>query len=276
MAARERLMIFAAASRSPGLVVSHRSAALLHGLPVFSTGKLVVHLTRNAATGAHRSADRVVHAASLAEDEIEFSHGYPVTVVARTLVDLARERSGRAAVAAADAAAHNRLVEPAAVAVALDRAKGRTGVGQARRLLRFADGRAESPGESAVRWAIAQIGLPAPDLQVDVRDRAGTFLGRADFAYSDLGVIIEFDGEVKYTELVPAGQTARDVVMAERRREKRMQEAGFIVIRIVWSDLRDLAALERRIREAMARGGRATRAGLVTGTTTLSPAMPLL
>ena len=147
--------------------------------------------------------------------------------------------------------------------------KGRTGVGQARRLLRLADGRAESAGESAVRWAIARVGLPAPDLQVVVRDHAGTFLGRVDFAYPDVGVIIEFDGEVKYRNWClparPPGRRHGRTPAREAYAGGRFRRHPDRLVRSSRS-----CGAGRRIREALARGRRAVAAGLITGTMTVS------
>ncbi len=268
-------MITAVAGRSPDLVVSHRSAALAHGLPVSADARPAVHLTRRALSGARRSSNRRVHAGPVLPDEVVTVCGLAVTAIPRTLVDLARERDGRDALAAADAALHRRLVRPEAVQASLLASRNRTGIGRARRLLGLADGRSESFGESALGLVMIEIGLPLPELQVVVRDRVGTSLGRVDFAYPAFDLIIEFDGDLKYGVLVPPGETVRDVVMAERKRERRMQEAGFIVIRIVWSDLLDLDVLARRIREAMVRGRRAVAAGLVTGTMRLRPAITI-
>jgi len=272
---QELLLINAVAGRSPGLVVSHRSAALVHGLPVMATSQPAVHLTRRARSGARLSSRRVVHAGPLEPDEVVTVCGLSVTSIARTLVDLAREHYGRAALAAADAALHHQLVGAEAVRAALLAARNRSGIGRARHLLRLADGRSESFGESALRLALIDVGLPTPELQVVVRDRAGAFLGRVDLAYPDFGLIIEFDGEVKYRDLVPSGQTVRDVVMAERRREKLLLDAGFVVLRIVWADIRDSTALAARVREAMVRGRRAVAAGLITGTLTVSAAITI-
>jgi len=273
--AHELLLIRAVAGRSPGLVVSHRSAALAHGLPVPADARPVVHLTRRADAGARRSSNRHVHAGPVLPDEVVTVCGLAVTAIPRTLVDLARERYGPDALAAADAALHRRLVRPQAVQAGLLAARNRTGIGRPRRLLGLADGRSESFGESALRLAMIEIGLPPPELQVVVRDRAGTSLGRVDFAYPAFGLIIEFDGDVKYGELLPPGQTVREVVIAVRKRERRMLEAAFVVIRMVWSDLRDLDGLARRIREAMTRGRRAVAAGLVSGTMSVRPAITI-
>ena len=215
----------------------------------------------------------MVHAGPLEPDEVVTVCGLPVTSIARTLVDLAREHYGRAALAAADAALHHQLVGAEAVRAALLAARNRSGIGRARRLLRLATVEARASG-MALRLALIDVGLPTPELQVVVRDRAGAFLGRVDLAYPDFGLIIEFDGEVKYRDLVPSGQTARDVVMAERRREKHC----WTQVSSSCASSGPIFATRRRWLPESGRrwqGRRAVAAGLITGTMTVSAAITI-
>ncbi len=98
-----------------------------------------------------------------------------------------------------------------------------------------------------------------------VLDGAGNFLGRADLAYVDCGVLIEFDGLAKYGD-IPDGPDARTALIEEKRRADRLRAAGFIVLRLVWSDLGDRERLRRLLSDAMEQRRRAVAAGMVTGT----------
>lgn len=261
------------ALRVPSCVLSHLSAAALHGLPI-SVGDLrTVHLTYPESSGARRTAGLWRHASALTDDEIVIRRGLRVTTAARTLVDLAQTESTRAAVAVIDAALHDELVTPDDLARALHRARRRHGIGSARRACALADGRSESVGESLLRVGMVQCGLPTPDVQVVVRSAAGRFLGRCDLGYRQHAVLIEFDGEVKYRGALRPGESATDAVIREKAREDRLREAGFVIIRVTWSDLGDLGPLARRIRRGIVLGGRAVAAGVVTGTGT--PSTPL-
>jgi len=82
-----------------------------------------------------------------------------------------------------------------------------------------------------------------------VFDAFGTWLARSDFGWKERGVLGEFDGRIKYTG--PQDEVAR-AVMAEKDREARLREAGWVVVRWGWEDLRDPAALRRRIEAAFA------------------------
>jgi hypothetical protein len=214
-----------------------------------------------------------VHAADVVPDQIVTVAGLPVTNIPRTLVDLACTEDPRTAVAAADRAMHGPGLRPAALAALLEAAGPRRGVGRARKVLAFADGRAESVGESILRWVLGQVGLPPPEPQMVARSADGRFLGRVDLAYPQFAVILEFDGNVKYGRYVPPGRTVTDVVVEEKRRESGLAESGFIVIRVIWSELFDPAVLGRRVRDAIIRGRSAISAGGVTGS--LTPTEPV-
>ncbi len=85
----------------------------------------------------------------------------------------------------------------------------------------------------------------------------GRFVARSDFGWPDFGVLGEFDGKTKYGELLrKPGQTAEQVLIAEKQREDQMRELGWVVIRWMWQDLIRPEPLIDRLRHAFARGGR--------------------
>jgi len=152
----------------------------------------------------------------------------------------------------------------------LDEALGTTvhrrGAAAARRALRFANGRSESPGESLIRVMIEEWGFPPPRLQIRIYSPNGTFLGRVDLGYPDLGVLFEFDGAIKYHKPLRPGQDAADVVVKEKLREDRIRDMGYVVVRLVWAELADLTALRSRVAAAVARGRRVVASGGLIGT----------
>jgi len=88
-----------------GVVCSHVTAALLHGLRVWRIPLDRVHVTRTPRGSGSRSNARVhVHAAPLGADEVCVVAGIPVTSLARTVVDIARTVPFEDAVVVADAA----------------------------------------------------------------------------------------------------------------------------------------------------------------------------
>lgn len=249
---RHRLMVRAAVPEfARGAVISHISAAALHGLPTWSIALNRVHVTRRRPNGGRRSAGVHVHVAMLADDDLTCLDGITVTSVVRTVIDIARTSGFEQGVVVADAALNRGLVDPHSLTRAVADVIGRRGAPGARRTVRFADGRSESVGESRSRVAIAAAGLPVPIPQWEVMDRDGQVLGRSDFGWPDHGVVGEFDGRVKYGRLLRRGESAADAVSREKLREDALRERVRTVVRWGWVDLDDFRPTADRIRRAL-------------------------
>ncbi len=241
---RHRLAVAAAVRQlGPGAVVSHVSAAVLFGLPVWDLPLARVHVTRDRASGGRVGRDVHVHAAALAPDEITLVDGIPVTTPARAVLDIARSAGFEPAVVVADAALAvpaadvPPLTTPAELGVALERGTRRPGAAAARRVFAFADGRSGSVGESRSRVAIDAAGLPPPELQWAVHTATGLFIGRVDFAWPLYRTVAEFDGKVKYGRLLRPGQDPGEVVYEEKRREDALRGEDLKVVRWGWVDI---------------------------------------
>lgn len=63
-----------------------------------------------------------------------------------------------------------------------------------RRAAELADGLAELPQETRVRLVVHGSRLPPPVAQYTVRDRDGHFLARADFAWPEARLLLEYEG----------------------------------------------------------------------------------
>ncbi len=148
-----------------------------------------------------------------------------VTSQARTVVDVATVMSFRDAVAVADSALHLKRASRDELTDALERLASEGHRRRARRVAEFADGRSESAGESITRVLMADGRLPKPALNVWIGN------DRVDFLFEDAGVIVEFDGRLKYTDV--------DVFWAEKLRQERLAAQGYVVIRVTWADVMD-------------------------------------
>jgi hypothetical protein len=241
-----------------------------------------VHQIRPGSGGSLRTARRHVHVGRLPPEDIVTVDGMRVTSPARTLIDLARIVSWETAVIAADHALHlpifgtdasrRPLLTTEELEGALDQAGHLPKVGAARRALRFADGRSESVGESRTRLVLRSLGLPDPELQVEVLDR-GQFVARVDFAYPELGVVIEFDGETKYGALLAPGESPSDAVIREKHREDDLRRLGLVVVRLTWGELSDRRLVYDRVTAALEQGRKVMAAGGMTAT--LLPRPPI-
>lgn len=257
LAQRHRLAIEAtvAGLRVPG-IISHRSAAVLHGLPLWPAYRGPVEITRAPPAWTGHSARLRIHVARLAEDEIALIDGLLVTALPRTLLDLGRLLSLDGAVVAADFALHSGSVTDAELSRCLARMRGIPGSRKAADLVSFADAGAASVGESRSRVALARLGLPRPVLQLEIRDQDGRRIAITDFGWPEEGVVGEFDGRVKYGRLLRPGQQAGDAVFEEKRREDAIRDTGWEVARWTWGDLDDRGVIGARLDRARSRAAR--------------------
>jgi very-short-patch-repair endonuclease len=221
------------------------SAAVVHGLDLRRIPARLHTLTR-PGEGTHNGYAGVVrHQEPLPETDIVTVDGLRATTGERTLLDCARLLPFTDAVVLADQAhrfglARSRLEER------LPEWAGRRGVRRARRVLDAMDTRSESVGETLTRLMLAESVLPSPELQWVIVGRTGTY--RADFAWPEQWLVLEFDGERKY------GDAPATVIRNERRREVEIQELGWTVIRVGWQDVvRTPTATVDRIAAALRR-----------------------
>lgn len=239
-----------------GQVLGLESAALALGLPVDRVPQRVQVI----ASGTGRSwtrGDRQLRTAPLPESHLQLAGPHLVTSVARTIVDLARLRRPVSALITWEAALREAGDRASGLRLEVDEVlgvlRGRQGIAKARHLHGFASALSESPKESESRWLISDLGLPDPVQQFEVFDGRGRLLGRADFAWPERGVLGEYDGEGKYEELARPGQSPRDVVLEERRRQQGMEQEGWTFSRWGKAELRAPSLLLECILTAFAR-----------------------
>ncbi|WP_241384805.1 hypothetical protein [Rhodococcus sp. CH91] len=239
---------------APGTVISHVSAAVLHGLPLWNVDLSAVHIGRGSPSSGRRTPTLHVHKGDHLPEELCVVAGLQVTTVARTVVDLARTLPVESAVIAGDTALRMHSGIAPALLDALASSGPKHGIAAARRIIAFLDGRSESPGESLSRVRIRSAGLPAPKLQHELRTASGAFVARPDFFWEDEGVVGEFDGRSKYGSDEP-GATA-EAVHREKLREDAIRALGFEVVRWTWADLFRFEEVRARLVHAAGRARR--------------------
>ncbi|MFC7880080.1 hypothetical protein [Isoptericola sp. NPDC057391] len=233
---------------------SHETAAMVHGAWTYRTPQLV-HVTREWNPHVDGEGEPLVrrHHTPMPPQDRADVRGVPVTSLARTLVDCIRTLPRDGALVACDSL-FRRGADPAEVSRIMSSSRGKRGVVQAREILDLCDPRSGSPGETVTRLAAADVGLPRPECQLEVATARGTCF--VDLGFADVRLAVEFDGELKYDD------DAERVLREERARQDALEDAGWMVIRVRWEELEDLAALEHRLRRAYLAARRRVLLGL--------------
>ncbi|MFC8502154.1 hypothetical protein ACFUC1_07335 [Pedococcus sp. NPDC057267] len=227
-----------------GSVVSHATAALLHGLPQpwgpmgSSVCLTALQTTRTAATEDWR---RVLDGA-LSPDDVTEVDGVRVTTVARTVIDCLRTLRLRDGLAIADVALGRGLVAEEELRAVRCRQRRWPGIRTADLGIVLADGRRESWLESASVATAVALGWPPPMSQVSIHRLDGSFVGRVDLLWGGLGIVGEADGRSKYLGSFDEqwdADRAATFILRERDRERELESMGLVVARWGTAELRD-------------------------------------
>ncbi|GAB3049449.1 hypothetical protein [Sediminivirga luteola] len=246
-----------------GAVVSHVSAAVLHGLPIISA---VPELLEYSGPISRRTAHIRMHRPPREAAEVSSVLGRPVTSPWATVRDLAADAGLAAAITAADHLLRGRSIitpdhSPAVVEVYSQPVSERLRAAHAQasrcrssaaakryvKVLRLARGLSESPAESLAIAVLDVLGLTgAYRQQVRLLNREGQEIARVDFLIGR--IVVEVDGWSKY----PAEDRAAALhaFRAEKRREDAIRALGYTVVRLEWADLIDPARTAAKLRAA--------------------------
>lgn len=244
VAERAHLLRLDAILRSYGarVAASHHSAALAWGLPTTASTLHRVHVVHTSPGRTTRRHDAFTVHRCDDHDVLTRHGGRRLVTPALAVVGTALTSGLIPGVMTMDGALRARLTTREDLAAQLERMRHTPGLVTARRALELADGLAESPGETRLRILLTRLGIRFL-AQHWIRTRDGRRHARVDFYLPDHGVVLEFDGEVKY-----GGQQGRANLAAEKAREDDLRRDGFGVGRVVWSQL--TAAGVRRVVEA--------------------------
>lgn len=207
----------------PCAVISGRAAAHLYGLDLWE-GQ--VEAVVPAVSAVRSQPGLLVRHADLPASDVIVRQGMPVTSALRTAFDLARYESYPEGVVCLDAMLQKHLVTHHALLEYLLAHAGVRGVRHADRSLRLSRVGVESPMETRPRLVLVEAGLPDPAVNEPVFGPDRTFLARPDLRIDH--VIIEFDGD---------GHRKRSVFVSDLRRQNRLVEAGYVVLRFTAADV---------------------------------------
>ncbi|MCL2594427.1 MAG: hypothetical protein FWD83_02720 [Promicromonosporaceae bacterium] len=232
---------------------SHATAALIWGLRRWRPPD-TLHLIQHYRPSAQAAKDLTRHFVTLNDADLDVRHGLPVTSLVRTVVDCALTMHPLEGLVIADHAVALGL-DLAVALQHLDRRGAVRGRSQARRVLEWADPGAESQWESWLRYILLRVGFPRPETQYVVETRLGPY--RVDFAWPEFGLLVEFDGQVKYRDGgLGVGYDADVARICEKRRQNAIEEVtGRSLLRVMAMDHPDevVARLAARLPEPVAK-----------------------
>lgn len=220
------------------LVACHSTAASLWGFGVL--GDRTLHFLGPPQLVDRRMPGIQVHPSSLGTDDALSVDGVWCTPPARTACDVVRNTAPIDGLATVDAAVRSGTSTREQLAAAAGAQAGLRRVVRLRALVPVADGAAESPMESRMRWRSIDAGLPAPRPQVRLVDRGRVH--HLDMGWEDHRVGAEFDG-------LEAHMT-REQLAADRDRHNRVTEHRWTLLHFTAVDVyrRHLAMVERTAR----------------------------
>ena len=218
---------------------SGRTAAWLHGLDKTASGPIEVTLPVTSTT-SHLARVRLTRS-DFGPDEACEIRGLPATSAARTVADIARTGYTVDAVVTIEHALRSAFVEVGALEQWAECHPRHRGVAGLFRALALAEVRSESPMETRLRVLLIDAGLPRPCVQATVRDEHVGFVARPDLSYPDSKLAIEYDGA-----------THRERIAADDRRQNRLTDAGYRVLRFTAADvLHRPASVVAEVRRAL-------------------------
>jgi hypothetical protein len=235
------------------VALSHTTGAVAHGLRLWDPDLSAVHVTRMTGGNGRAESDVRYHRDRPdINSMVQFDEMLVIGVV-RCALGAASLTSVEAGVVVLDSMLEQDVGHSTTM---FEIYAGMTRSPFTRQLkvsTRLARRGSQSVGESRTRFLFWEQHLPEPVLQFEIYD--GTRLvGICDYAWPDLGLLGEFDGQVKYRRYVRPGEDPSQVVFREKRREDMMREiTGWPMIRYVYADLYARAKTAERTRRLMNR-----------------------
>jgi hypothetical protein len=189
------------------------TAAWIYGVDAQDRRGMLVWMGRRTGDWRKVRPGCLVREITVAESDLEVVEEALITSPVRTAFDCARWLALREAVVVADALAHAGLMTADSFRAYVRTHRRLRGVRQADWVARLIEPLSESPMESRLRVLLISSGFDNPIAQYVVTDRASNFVARADLAYPDQRLIVEYDG-AQHWEQRRADDRRRDAMRA--------------------------------------------------------------
>jgi predicted transcriptional regulator of viral defense system len=227
---REGLYMAAVLACGPGAVLSHRSAARLHGLRNYDYPRIEVTVPKRSART--HSGVAVHTSTTLTQADVTVVNAIPTTTVPRALLDIAELITPRQLERAFDQADIMHALDLNEVRDQLARNPTRPAANKVRDLLNthyIGSTPTENDFEDAFLALTRSLNLPDPTPQFYIDPGDGEPPIRADFAWPDRRIVVETDGRRTHG--------TNHAFETDRRRDQRLAAAGWTVIRTTWRQL---------------------------------------
>ena len=256
----------------PGAVLSHETAAMVHGVPM--EGEFLdVHVTIGRRWGGRAHvlpglvlsggieippAHLVRHRGDLGTDDIVHAGRASIASQVATAVQCAqwlRPRRGVVVVSGLlrllsrfdrfdlEESRRRERRWRTRVAARLNACPPRTrNIRRARAVIAAADAGCESVAEAGLVWALKAAGFSG--VRTQVRHRVGTNTYFVDVEIGNANVATEFDGKVKYGE---TPDEVRAALSRQHRRQKDLESLGLVVLRFEYRDLSNWEAIRDEV-----------------------------
>lgn len=232
-----RVRAVVAQARTP-VVVSHTSGLPFFDAPLWGLDLSLVHVTRRDGRTGRKEAGVDQHRGRMIEGDVVRRSGLDVMSPTRLALEVTMVAGVEPSLVVVNDLLHRKLTTQARLATRYDAMELWPWTLNTDIVLRLADPRIESVGESRTYHLCFRKGLPMPEPQYEITDANGKVVAVVDFAWPELGVFLEFDGKVKYEKFRRPGERASDVVVREKKREDEIRRlTGWRCIRLTWSDL---------------------------------------
>jgi hypothetical protein len=231
------LILLAVLRAGPSAVAAGTAAATAWGWDVLQLNPAVEVIVPRAhgAAGVECRKGKVIRVAGvrredLGSDEVTHVGVLPLTTPLRTAVDLLVARPLLEAVVAVDSALRRQDVTIEAVRRGLSARKRLVDRRRSEAAAALLDPGSGSMPESVARVLFAHSDIPMPQTQYVVVDE-GRFIGRADFAWPEVWLIVEIDGF--------AYHSAPDHFQHDHDRFNELTSVGWRVLRFTKADVTD-------------------------------------
>jgi hypothetical protein len=208
------------------------------------------HITREDQRAGRNEAGVHQHLGQLRGQDVVRRNGVRVTALPRTCLDSASLTDVEHALCFVNDALNKGWVGMEELKACADYMEQWPGTLSHRVLLRLANEKIESVGESRFWHLCWRHGLPMPEPQFEIYDERRTLVAVVDFAWPERRLFVEFDGKVKY-KAPDRDEDVVGVVLREKRREELVcRIKDWRCERVTWSELYQPEQVAARVRAA--------------------------